>query len=71
MARTLAREGARVFLSGRSAGPVEAVAENMIAAGGDAESSSVDTLDEDAVEQQAARIVRKLPRFWHRTMRLP
>jgi 3-oxoacyl-[acyl-carrier protein] reductase len=63
VARTFAREGAKVFLSGRNAGPVEAVAENIIAAGGDAESSSVDALEEDAVEQHAARIVSKTGRI--------
>ncbi len=63
VAKTFAREGAKVFLSGRNAGPVEAVAESIIAAGGDAESSSVDALDEDAVEQHAARIVSKAGRI--------
>jgi 3-oxoacyl-[acyl-carrier protein] reductase len=63
VARTFAREGAKVFLSGRNAGPVEAVAENIIAAGGDAESASVDALDENAVEQHVARIVSRLGRI--------
>lgn len=57
MSRAFAREGAKVFLSGRTAGPVEAVAQNITKAGGDAKTAQVDALDEDAVEQFVARAV--------------
>jgi 3-oxoacyl-[acyl-carrier protein] reductase len=44
VARAFAREGARVFLSGRNAGPVEAVANDIVANGGVAETATVDAL---------------------------
>ncbi|GAA2137101.1 SDR family NAD(P)-dependent oxidoreductase [Streptomyces synnematoformans] len=56
VARTFAREGARVHLTGRSADGVEAVAAGIAAAGGTAETAVVDALDEDAVEEHAARV---------------
>ena len=37
VARAFAREGGRVFLSGRNAAPVEAVANGFVASGGVAE----------------------------------
>jgi 3-oxoacyl-[acyl-carrier protein] reductase len=63
VARTFAREGARVFLSGRNFAPVEAVAKDITAAGGQAEAARVDALDEDAVEQNAASVARKTGRI--------
>ena len=48
VARTFAREGAKVFLSGRSLSKVERVAQEIVAAGGAAEAFEVDALDEDA-----------------------
>jgi 3-oxoacyl-[acyl-carrier protein] reductase len=59
VARAFAREGARVFLAGRALAPVEAVAEEISAAGGAAEAESVDALDEQAVEQHAAAVAAK------------
>jgi NADP-dependent 3-hydroxy acid dehydrogenase YdfG len=44
VARAFAREGARVFLSGRNAAPVEAVANDIVASGGVAETATVDAL---------------------------
>ena len=44
VARAFAREGARVFLSGRNAAPVEAVANDIVASGGVAETPTVDAL---------------------------
>ncbi len=49
-ARAFAREGARVFLAGRSAAPLDKVAEEIRAAGGDAETAVVDAEDEAAVD---------------------
>src|SRR5687768_4344524 len=63
VARTFAREGAKVFLSGRNTAPVEAVARDIAAAGGDAEAANVDALDEDAIERHAAEVSRKAGRI--------
>ena len=49
-ARAFAREGARVFLAGRTAETLEAVAGEIRAAGGAAETAVVDALDEAAVD---------------------
>jgi NAD(P)-dependent dehydrogenase (short-subunit alcohol dehydrogenase family) len=57
VARTFAREGARVFLVGRTRQPLEAVAADVTAAGGSAEVAVVDVLDGQAVEEHAAAVV--------------
>ena len=56
VARTFAREGAKVFLSGRTLSKVERVAQEIVAAGGTAEASQVDALNEDAVESHVAKV---------------
>lgn len=53
VARVFAREGARVFLAGRTRAKVEAVAEEIRAAGGAAEASEVDALEERAIDAHA------------------
>ena len=53
VARAFAREGARVFLAGRTAAKLEAVAEEIRSAGGAAETAQVDALDEHAVDEHA------------------
>src|SRR6266511_2967507 len=53
VARTFAREGARVFLAGRSRDRLDAVAKEIADAGGSAEVAVVDALDEQAVEEHA------------------
>jgi len=50
VARAFAREGARVFLTGRVRGAVDAVAADIVAAGGSADAAQVDALDEWAVD---------------------
>lgn len=50
VARVFAREGARVFLAGRTPEPLEEVAGEIRSAGGVAETARVDALDERAVE---------------------
>lgn len=50
VAKAYAREGARVFLAARNRAPLEAVAANIIAAGGMAEVAPVDATDHEAVE---------------------
>jgi 3-oxoacyl-[acyl-carrier protein] reductase len=56
VARTFAREGAKLYLSGRSAGPVEAVAREIAASGGSVRATEVDVLDERAVERELAGV---------------
>jgi len=51
VARAFAREGARLFLSGHRLAPVEAVAKDVMAAGGSAEAAEVDALDEQAIDR--------------------
>jgi NAD(P)-dependent dehydrogenase (short-subunit alcohol dehydrogenase family) len=56
VARTFAGEGARVFLAGRTRGPLEAVAAEIEAAGGSAEVAELDALDEQAVDEHASTV---------------
>jgi NAD(P)-dependent dehydrogenase (short-subunit alcohol dehydrogenase family) len=49
VARTFAREGARVFVAGRRREPLDAVVADITAAGGRAEATVLDVLDEAAV----------------------
>ncbi|AZQ39768.1 SDR family oxidoreductase [Streptomyces cyaneochromogenes] len=49
-ARAFAREGAKVFLAGRTAAPLDKLAEDIRAAGADAETAMVDAQDEAAVD---------------------
>src|SRR5436189_1370052 len=51
VARGFAREGARVFLTGRDLARVDAVAKEIADAGGGAETAQVDALDAQAVEE--------------------
>jgi NAD(P)-dependent dehydrogenase (short-subunit alcohol dehydrogenase family) len=57
VARAFGREGARVFLAGRTGETLEAVAEEIRSAGGRAETSVVDALDEKAVDEHADEVV--------------
>ena len=57
VARTFAREGAHVFLAGRTRESLEAVAADVTAAGGSAEVAVVDALDERAVDEHAQAMV--------------
>jgi NAD(P)-dependent dehydrogenase (short-subunit alcohol dehydrogenase family) len=56
VAATFAREGARVFLTGRSRPPLDTLAEAITAAGGAAEVAVVDALDEQAVDAHARSV---------------
>jgi 3-oxoacyl-[acyl-carrier protein] reductase len=53
VARGFAREGARVFLAGRTPEKLETLAEEIRSAGGAAETAVVDALDGPAVDQHA------------------
>jgi 3-oxoacyl-[acyl-carrier protein] reductase len=57
MAKGFAREGARCILVGRTPATLEAVAEEIRAAGGQAETAVVDVLDEAAVNDHADAVV--------------
>ena len=60
--RAFALEGANVFLTGRHLAPVEAVAEEVVAAGGSAEAAEVDALDEQAVDDHLQSVIDKAGR---------
>jgi NAD(P)-dependent dehydrogenase (short-subunit alcohol dehydrogenase family) len=57
VAHAFAREGARLFLTGRLQAPVEAVAKDIVSAGGFAEAAKVDALDEQAVERHLQSVI--------------
>ena len=53
VARAFGREGARVFLAGRTLATLDAVAEEIRSAGGAAQTAQVDALDGEAVDRHA------------------
>jgi NAD(P)-dependent dehydrogenase (short-subunit alcohol dehydrogenase family) len=59
VASAFAREGARVFLTGRTAATLEQVAERIRAEGGRADVAVVDALDQAAVEAHASQVVKQ------------
>jgi NAD(P)-dependent dehydrogenase (short-subunit alcohol dehydrogenase family) len=59
IARTFAREGANLYLAGRTLAPLEAVAADVAAAGARAEVAVVDALDEQAVREHAADVAAR------------
>jgi NAD(P)-dependent dehydrogenase (short-subunit alcohol dehydrogenase family) len=59
VARTFAREGARVFLAGRTREPLEALAADIAAAGGSAEVAVLDALDQRAVDEHVREVVSR------------
>ena len=62
VARAFAREGAKVFLTGRALAPVEAVAKDILSADGFAESAEVDALDEQAMDEHLQSVIDKVGR---------
>ncbi|HSD23727.1 MAG TPA: SDR family oxidoreductase [Solirubrobacterales bacterium] len=62
-ARAFAREGAKVFLCGRTPETLEEVAEEIRSAGGTAETAIVDALDEEAVDRHADEVVGEAGRI--------
>jgi 3-oxoacyl-[acyl-carrier protein] reductase len=56
VARAFAREGAKVFLAGRTLATLDKVAEEISAAGGEAETAPVDALDEQAVDAHVGAV---------------
>jgi NAD(P)-dependent dehydrogenase (short-subunit alcohol dehydrogenase family) len=59
IARTFAREGATVFVAGRTREPLEALAADIVAAGGSAEATVLDALDERAVDEHVRDVVSR------------
>jgi NAD(P)-dependent dehydrogenase (short-subunit alcohol dehydrogenase family) len=59
VALAFAREGARVFLAGRTLASLEAVAEQIRSTGGAAEIAEVDALDERAVDEHADAVAAR------------
>lgn len=61
--RAFAREGARVYLAGRTLPKLEAVATEIAAAGGAAEAARVDALDPQGIERHLGVIVKEAGRI--------
>jgi len=59
VARAFAREGAKLFLSGRTLPAVKALASEIVGSGGVAEAAQVDALDERAVDRYVASVLEK------------
>lgn len=59
VARAFAREGAKVFLAGRTLSKLDAVAQDIASAGGAAETAQVDALNEQSVENFLADVAQK------------
>ena len=62
VARAFAFEGAKLLLTGRHLAPVDAVAKDIVAAGGSAEAAEVDALDEQAIDKHLQSVVDKAGR---------
>ena len=62
VARAFADEGAKVFLTGLHGAAVEAVAKDIVAAGGSAEAAEVDALDEQAIDKHLQSVIDKVGR---------
>jgi 3-oxoacyl-[acyl-carrier protein] reductase len=63
VAKTFAREGAKVFLVGRRTEPLDALAMEVSKAGGSASVSRVDALDSKAVEEHLQKVVAEAGRL--------
>ena len=63
VARAFAREGAKLFLTGRKLAAVKSVAKDIAAAGGSAETEEVDALDEQAMDKHLQSVIDKAGRI--------
>ncbi len=59
VARAFGREGATVFLAGRTLANLDRVAKEITAAGGEAETAEVDALDGKAIDEHADAVVKR------------
>jgi NAD(P)-dependent dehydrogenase (short-subunit alcohol dehydrogenase family) len=62
IAGAFARDGAMVFVTGRRRAAVEAVAKEIVSAGGSAEAAEVDALDEQAVDKHLQSVIHNAGR---------
>jgi len=62
VARAFARQGAKLYLTGRHLAPVETVAKDVASAGGSAAVAEVDALDEQAVDKHLQSVIDKAGR---------
>jgi NAD(P)-dependent dehydrogenase (short-subunit alcohol dehydrogenase family) len=62
VARAFASEGANLFLTGRLRAPVDAVAKDIVSAGGSADAAEVDALDEQTVDKHLQSVIDKAGR---------
>ena len=63
IARAFAREGAKVFATGRAQAAVASLARDVVTSGGFVEAAEVDALDENAVDRHLASVVEKAGRI--------
>jgi NAD(P)-dependent dehydrogenase (short-subunit alcohol dehydrogenase family) len=63
VAGAFAGEGAKLFLTGRHLAAAEAVAKEVVSAGGSAEAAEVDALDEQAVDEHLQSVIDKAGRI--------
>lgn len=59
IAKTFARQGAKIYLTGRTATKLHSIAEDILTGGGSVETAQLDALDEQAVEEHMNETVRK------------
>ena len=62
LALGFARDGAKLYLTGRHLAPVEAVAKDIVFGGGSAEAAEVEVLDEQAVDMHLQSVMDKAGR---------
>lgn len=60
MAKAFAREGARVFLAGRTPAKLKGIADEILLNGGEVEAAQVDALNESAVEKHMSQLIQKV-----------
>jgi NAD(P)-dependent dehydrogenase (short-subunit alcohol dehydrogenase family) len=59
IAKVFAREGAKVFLAGRTSSKLKKIAAEILSEGGEVETAQVDALNEPAVEKHMSEVIKK------------
>ena len=59
IAKAFAREGTKVFLTGRTVKKLNAIANEILSGGGAVETSQLNALDEQAVEKHMNEVIKK------------
>jgi len=62
VARAFARDGATLFLTGHVRAPIEAIAKDIVSAGGSAEAAEVDALVERSIDSHLQSVMDKAGR---------